>query len=606
MNARALWLPTATVWIAVSCGGSSDEPARATGDAAAAGAGAAAAVEPPRVAPGGLEPPLARAIEGHTARVRAEPDSAAAWGDLGVVLAVHDLAPQAIQCLERARELEPDQFHWAYFLGHVSRAGDQHAALEAFQRAVELRPDYAPAHFYVGHGLLQLEQLDAAEAALARALELDQGLVAARLGLARVALAREDAVAALAQLEQAGSDGPRTAEIQALLAATHRLAGDDERAAEHAALVEGEPSREPVLDPEYDRLGWQYGVTLRWRRARSERHLRRGEVAEALREWEKALAEDPEWADAHQEQAELRFRTGDFEGAIASFDRVLGLDPQRARAHQGRGNALARAGRTEEAIAALREALRIDPELRLAQNMLGTLLVSTGDPIRGILALQASCNALQFNADAHFNLAMAYRGLNRPDEAEKVFAGVLRIDPEHSRAWFERGVLRAEQGRMEEAARDFAQVVALQPDLPSAHANLTRAYRALGRFADALAASRAGLERAPGDRFLRSQILWLLATAPPAEVRDGAEARAMGEALCEESGYRDPDALQLLAAACAEVGDFEQAVEHAARAVELARGMDSAEDAPQVKTFLDKVEGHLAHYRAGEPVRDPQ
>jgi len=166
-------------------------------------------------------------------------------------------------------------------------------------------------------------------------------------------------------------------------------------------------------------------------------------------------------------------------------------------------------------------------------------------------------------------------------------------------------VLRAEQGRMEEAAGDFEQVVALQPDLPSAHANLLRAYRGLGRFADALAAARAGLEHVPNDRFLRSQLLWLLATAPQEDLRDGEEARAIGEALCEESEYRDPDALQLLAAACAEAGDFEHAIEHATRAVELARGMGSAEEEPRVKAFLDKVEGHLEHYRAGEPVRDP-
>src|SRR5262249_42559560 len=53
---------------------------------------------------------------------------------------------------------------------------------------------------------------------------------------------------------------------------------------------------------------------------------------------------------------------------------------------------------------------------------------------------------------------------------------------------------------------------------------------------------------------------WFLATSPDARVRDGPRAVASATRACELTGWTDPVTLDTLAAAYAEVGDFDRAV----------------------------------------------
>jgi tetratricopeptide (TPR) repeat protein len=88
---------------------------------------------------------------------------------------------------------------------------------------------------------------------------------------------------------------------------------------------------------------------------------------------------------------------------------------------------------------------------------------------------------------------------------------------------------------------------------------------------------------------------WLLATCPEASVRRGTEAVERALEVCRRNECEDWNLLDTLAAAYAEVGDFEQAVkcqEHA-----LARTNLSAE-------WRQQLEARLALYRAGMPYRE--
>jgi hypothetical protein len=64
---------------------------------------------------------------------------------------------------------------------------------------------------------------------------------------------------------------------------------------------------------------------------------------------------------------------------------------------------------------------------------------------------------------------------------------------------------------------------------------------------------------------------WLLATAPDAAVRNGAEALRLAEEANTPAAAGDANTADVLAAAYAEQGDFARASEFAARALQLAR-----------------------------------
>ncbi len=118
------------------------------------------------------------------------------------------------------------------------------------------------------------------------------------------------------------------------------------------------------------------------------------------------------------------------------------------------------------------------------------------------------------------------------------------------------------------------------------------------RRAVALGSTRAALEvitqaqRELGPELRLVQIeAWILATSPDAGVRDGARARRLAEALVQRLPG-DFGALDTLAAACAESGDFVAAVQRADAALRLAPPAAQAQ-----------VRARLELYRSQQPFR---
>jgi Tfp pilus assembly protein PilF len=91
--------------------------------------------------------------------------------------------------------------------------------------------------------------------------------------------------------------------------------------------------------------------------------LEDGLFEQAIQEFEKALAEDPEHIGAHLGLAVAYMQMGRLEEAIAAFDRTLSLDPELAVAYADRGIAWDRLGEPEKALADYRAALALDDKL---------------------------------------------------------------------------------------------------------------------------------------------------------------------------------------------------------------------------------------------------
>jgi cytochrome c-type biogenesis protein CcmH/NrfG len=95
---------------------------------------------------------------------------------------------------------------------------------------------------------------------------------------------------------------------------------------------------------------------------------------------------------------------------------------------------------------------------------------------------------------------------------------------------------------------------------------------------------------------MRGTFAWLLATCPVDEIRDGARAVELARQVVEASPG-DPWALDTLAAAYAESGDFESALRTAQNGLDLARTAGQAE-------LTAAIQGRMAGYREGRPHRE--
>ncbi len=154
------------------------------------------------------------------------------------------------------------------------------------------------------------------------------------------------------------------------------------------------------------------------------------------------------------------------------------------------------------------------------------------------------------------------------------------------------------QGKSDRGIEHFRQAVRKDPDLIDAYAPLGGLLSNLGRYAEARQAWQDGLGRDPNHLELTNNLAWLLATCPDATVRNGPAALKHAERACDATGHENPFALDSLAAAQAENGQFDQAVKTVERAIELA-GSQGHHNA------LSGMRSRSAMYEAGRPYRGP-
>jgi tetratricopeptide (TPR) repeat protein len=176
---------------------------------------------------------------------------------------------------------------------------------------------------------------------------------------------------------------------------------------------------------------------------------------------------------------------------------------------------------------------------------------------------------------------------------------VLGHDPYRAEILWRLGDVLAPQGRIAEAKAAYEESVRVDPNSASAYNGLGELLAQQGQWREALSYFSRALDRQPG--FLRAlnNIAWTLATAGDANVRNGRQALDLAQALNERSGIRNAQFLETLAAAYAEIGQFERAVAAAEQIPAMAKLSGEFEVAARNEKLLPL-------YRAGQPYRQGQ
>jgi protein O-GlcNAc transferase len=215
-------------------------------------------------------------------------------------------------------------------------------------------------------------------------------------------------------------------------------------------------------------------------------HHRAGRLAEAERLYRLVCAADPQNARAFHLLGVVAHQLRR-EDAADLIGRALALDPEAAEAHSDRGVILAAQGRIEAAAASFARAVELRPDYDEALANLGAALTRLGrlDEAAGHFARAAerAPNSIM----AHVHLAMALRRQGRLAEAATQYEKVLSLRPDFADAHLNLAALLQELGRLDEALVHCEQAVALRPDAAGARNNLGNILREIGRLDDALA-----------------------------------------------------------------------------------------------------------------------
>jgi tetratricopeptide (TPR) repeat protein len=317
-------------------------------------------------------------------------------------------------------------------------------ALEAARDACRLDPDCPFFHSRLGVLLMQADELDAAAAALERAVTLAPEDASGHWRLGQLLERRGRLPEALAEFRRALELDPGQAWLWSHLGGLLTEAGELDEA--EAAL-----DRALALAPD-DALGrYRLGRLLE----------RRGRPAAALAEFRRAAALDPDQAWLWSHLGGLLMEAGAFDEAEAALERAAALAPDAALTHFRLAQLLSRRGRPEAALAATRRAAELGLEQAWLWSHLGGQLTEAGALEEAEAALERAVALAPEVALNHLRLAELLQRRGRSEEALAAARRAAELDPtsEHIRALLieaERRSRRAVLLRRAQLASDHA------------------------------------------------------------------------------------------------------------------------------------------------------
>ncbi|MCA3262774.1 MAG: tetratricopeptide repeat protein [Telmatospirillum sp.] len=149
---------------------------------------------------------------------------------------------------------------------------------------------------------------------------------------------------------------------------------------------------------------------------------------------------------------------------LAAVDRALALEPNYAEAHHLRAVALRHLGRSDAAIASCAKAIGLAPKAAYAHNEMGVILagLERHEEALGHYERALACDPRHLHAT--HNRGVALRMLGRADEALAAYAQALALKPDFAEAVASLAILQQLLKRPVEAAASYERLLALAPD----------------------------------------------------------------------------------------------------------------------------------------------
>jgi tetratricopeptide (TPR) repeat protein len=376
-----------------------------------------------------VDPAVREVISNAQADVRKAPQSAVAWGRLGMAFHAHIFAGEAMTCFERAEKVDPTNPRWPYFQGLILLAHDPPAALPKIERAVELCGDREDApRLRLAELYQRLGQHDAAMEQFGRLVVEYPTHPRVNLGLARLYAQDGNLTGSRDRLRHA-MDHPATRKSALTLSAElHQRQGDSRAARQDRAAAAELPDESDWPDTYVNETApFQVGAAARLKLAGQLLDRNRG--GEASRMLDELVRDYPQsglgwtllgWAQLQQNQSAA---------AENSLQTALKLDRAQPRTWLYLGVAQQNQKKRAEAIDSFRQAIELKPSY----------------------------------FEAHYNLGVCLKEANDLDEAANAFEDALRCQPLSAPAHAQLGEVLWKRGKATEAREHLEQAAELNP-----------------------------------------------------------------------------------------------------------------------------------------------
>lgn len=298
--------------------------------------------------------------------------------------------------------------------------------------------------------------------------------------------------------------------------------------------------------------------------AQIEAALARGDASAARALADRAIIAHPRSSHLWTLRAGAHLAARDWSAAIEDCTVALRLDPGSVAALNHRGGAFLACEKTQQALSDFNAALALEPRSPVALTYRAQIRRLKGDLFRALEDAHEAIRSDSNNTAAYIERAAIRSALGDITAALEDCSSALTIGGLRDHALHLRGMLHLQQGGYARARDDFEELL-----------STSRSFSASARI----------------------QLAWILATTPDDALRDGARASRLAHEAVARATAPDAAALDALAAACAELGDFTGALAAAHQAVSAT----PAAQARLLATRRDRIQGYLA----GRPHRLP-
>lgn len=396
---------------------------------------------------------LSAALQGAATQARSAEAAEARAGlaTLGRIYHANGYLREAAQCWATLQRVDPDNPRWSYYLADVQRlAGNEANMRPLLETTVALAPEYAPAWLKLGHLNFAEGDFDrAAEDFRQRLLLMPEDSYAA-LGLARVALKREQRTAAKHWLQKAIAGTPDIPLGHNLLAGILAETGDAEGAAEQRWKGTESGRYREAPDPWIDALSdWCYDLDRLMILGSIDFQTQHEDYGRKF--FERVIELDPDNPEPYDAIARAYLETNQLEPARDILSRGLEATTGSTITYTYLSDALRRLELPEEALRVAEQGLERNPGDPDLLNARGKALGDLERYDEAVASYEASMIDVMHSAQANLNIALLKEKTGHEIEAYVYAKRALELRPKDPRALGIIGLLELNAGRLDSA-----------------------------------------------------------------------------------------------------------------------------------------------------------
>ena len=197
-----------------------------------------------------------------------------------------------------------------------------------------------------------------------------------------------------------------------------------------------------------------------------------GQLEDAVKDYEKALALKPDYAEALYNLGITLRELGQIDAAIKTYKQALTVKPDYFGAHNNLGNIFLDLGQLDAAADHFEWAVAYKPDYAEAYNNLGVVCRQRDQVYDAIKNFEKAVDLKPDYFQAHSNLGHSLQLINQMDAAVKCYEKALTINPDYALGYVNIGLVHQEKGQIEDAIKQYEKVLAINPNHVLAYYNL--------------------------------------------------------------------------------------------------------------------------------------